>query len=173
MEEQKIEVVKPSFFAIIPANVRYDEKIGSTAKLLFAEITALSNIEGYCWASNNYFASLFKLSITQISRLIRDLENRGFIKSFVDNKNGNQRKIYPQISPDEKMPAIASNSLEEKFDKAIGILPVDLSEERKAFLDYWTAKNDGGKKELWQMQKVFAIKQRWSTWMKNKREWSS
>ncbi len=34
----------------------------------------------------------------------------------------------------------------------------------KAFLLHWTQKNDNGKKELWQMQKVFDVPKRLATW---------
>lgn len=174
MEYLKKENQKPSFWAVLPASVRYNENIGSTAKLLFAEITALSNIEGYCWASNNYFANLYKISITQVSRLIKELEDNGFLKSFVDNKSGNLRKLYPQIINDDiSGPAVnKSKTLSEKFDEQIGVLPIELKDERDAFLDYWTAKNDGGKKEHWQKQTTFALKQRWATWLRNNKKWA-
>lgn len=173
MTNQGEEKIRPNFWAVIPATVRYDRVVGSTAKLLFAEITALSNIEGYCWASNNYFANLFDISITQVSRLIASLEERGFLKSFVDSKAGNQRRLYPQITTEtEILPAEKKvKTLADKFDEQIGDVGTELSEERKSFLDYWTAKNDGGKKEHWQKQTTFAIKQRWATWIKNKRKW--
>ncbi|NCD40577.1 MAG: helix-turn-helix domain-containing protein [Bacteroidia bacterium] len=168
MENEK---ERPSFWAIIPATVRYDDVVGSTAKLLFAEITALSNQEGYCWASNQYFAELFKISITQVSRLIKSLEDRGFLKSEVDRAGGNLRKIYPQIIT-EPVKGSGNKSFKEKFDDLVGSIPADLYEERKAFIDYWTAKNDGGKKEHWQKQKTFAMRQRWSTWLRNNKKWA-
>lgn len=175
MENKNKESQKPNFWAVLPATVRYDEKVGSTAKLLFAEITALSNIEGYCWASNNYFANLFKISITQVSRLIKELEERGFVKTFVDNQSGNLRKIYSQVNIEGVVNNVAEEkkkTFEEKFDEQIGVLPIDLKEERTAFLAYWTAKNEGGKKEHWQKQTTFSIKQRWATWIRNNKKWA-
>lgn len=70
---------KRNYYAIIPANVRYDENVRPNAKLLYGEITALCNERGYCWASNQYFAELYKVSKTSISLWIKDLINGGYI----------------------------------------------------------------------------------------------
>ena len=40
------EEIKPNYFAVIPANVRYDDELTEKAKLLYGEITCLSNKEG-------------------------------------------------------------------------------------------------------------------------------
>lgn len=60
---------QPNYYAIIPANVRY-ANIPDKAKLLYGEITALCNKEGYCWANNTYFANLYQVHKNTISRLI-------------------------------------------------------------------------------------------------------
>ena len=41
-----MEEIKPNYFAVIPANVRYDNELTEKAKLLYGEITCLSNKEG-------------------------------------------------------------------------------------------------------------------------------
>jgi hypothetical protein len=64
---------KPSYYAIIPANVRYAD-IKANAKLLYGEITALSSQKGYCWSSNNYFAELYGVSKNTISLWINQLK---------------------------------------------------------------------------------------------------
>lgn len=71
---------KKSYYAIIPANVRYDKSITPNAKLLYGEITALCNEKGYCWASNNYFAELYGVTPQAISKWINSLSDNGFIK---------------------------------------------------------------------------------------------
>jgi hypothetical protein len=73
-----MENEQPSYYAIIPANVRYAD-IPDKAKLLYGEITALCNKEGYCWANNTYFANLYKVHKNTISRLIGILVKNGFL----------------------------------------------------------------------------------------------
>lgn len=81
-----------SYYAIIPANVRYDNDLNEKAKLLYGEITCLSNKEGYCYASNNYFARLYKCSIRTIQNAISKLQEKGYITVVIENSN--ERKIY-------------------------------------------------------------------------------
>lgn len=93
---------KKSYYAVIPANVRYDESLPPNAKLLYGEITALCNAEGYCWASNKYFAELYEVSPITISRWINILVSRGYITSQIIYKEGTKQidKRYMQICYD-------------------------------------------------------------------------
>src|SRR5699024_4562159 len=79
---------KKSYYAIIPANVRYDESLTPNAKLLYGEITALCNQEGYCWANNAYFSKLYEVKKETISRWISDLVKNGYIKTELIYKEG-------------------------------------------------------------------------------------
>lgn len=82
-----------SYYAIIPANVRYDKDLPSTAKLLYGEITALCNDKGYCWASNNYFATLYSASKKSVSRWVSALEKRGYVTIELMRKEGSKEII--------------------------------------------------------------------------------
>jgi len=86
--------MKPNYYAVIPASVRYST-ITPNAKLLYGEITALTSKEGYCWASNQYFADLYGVNTYTICRWVAELVKEGFITSIVENKN--QRKIHLRV----------------------------------------------------------------------------
>ena len=89
-----MEIIKeqPNYYAIIPANVRYDKKLSQSAKLLYGEITALTNEKGYCWASNKYFSDLYKVTKQSISSWIKQLKDRGYIGVTINYKE-NSREI--------------------------------------------------------------------------------
>lgn len=82
---------RKSYYSITPADVRYCTRIVDGAKLLYGEITALCNERGYCWASNQYFAELYKNQTRTIARWIASLRKEEFI--YIDNAKG-VRKIF-------------------------------------------------------------------------------
>ena len=86
---------KPNYYAIIPADVRYDKELRANEKLLFGEISALTDSKGECYASNNYFANLYEVVPSAISRWIKDLEKKKYIEiEYIrENKEIKQRKI--------------------------------------------------------------------------------
>ena len=90
------EKIYPNYFAIIPADIRYDKNIPYIAKLLYAEITSLSNKNGYCWATNKYFADLYEVSDRTISRNINLLIEHKYIASKIIYKN-NTKEIDKRI----------------------------------------------------------------------------
>lgn len=88
----------PNYYAIIPANIRYDNTLSGNEKLLYGEITALSNKFGYCNASNAYFSELYGKHKDTISDWINKLKKKGYIKTeIIKNNLGrvSERRIYP------------------------------------------------------------------------------
>ena len=81
---------RPNYYAVIPAEVRYDTDLKDKAKLLYGEITALSEKDGYCYANNKYFASLYNVSTTTISLLIKNLIDKGYLESEIIYKEGSK-----------------------------------------------------------------------------------
>lgn len=89
---------KPNYYAIIPAKVRYDKTLKDKAKLLYGEITSLSNLYGYCFSSNKYFADLYGVSTATISSLIKDLVDRGYLKREIIYKEGTKEILYRYLT---------------------------------------------------------------------------
>ncbi|WP_249310244.1 helix-turn-helix domain-containing protein [Bacillus sp. FJAT-49736] len=86
--------MQKNYYAIIPANVRYDKDLTPNSKLLYGEITALCNEKGYCWASNQYFAELYGVSKKSVSTWISDLIEGGYIKSEIQYKEGTKEIFH-------------------------------------------------------------------------------
>lgn len=92
---------KPSYYSIITADVRYDKRLKPNEKLLYSEITALSNKYGYCTATNSYFSKLYRADKSTVSRWVSHLEKCGYVQ-VEQTRNGKrivQRKIYPVATP--------------------------------------------------------------------------
>lgn len=86
-----------NYYTIIPATVRYDTKLKYTEKLLYGEITALANKNGYCFAQNKYFADLYNVTLISVSRWISHLQELGYIETEIirnENKEIISRNIY-------------------------------------------------------------------------------
>ena len=88
-------IINGAYWAVIPADVLHDSQLRASAKLLYAELTTLANSTGYCWATNEYLGSLFSLSAESISRLVSQLEKKGYIRTeIVPAEKGVERRIY-------------------------------------------------------------------------------
>lgn len=94
-------VETPNYYAILPANVRYDKRLKANVKLMYAEVTALSQATGYCFASNNYFAKLYEVNPVSVSRWISQLVKYNYIQRVITYKEGTKEidKRYLSIVP--------------------------------------------------------------------------
>lgn len=97
---------KKSYYAIIPANVRYDKELTPNSKLLYGEITALCNEKGYCWAGNSYFADLYSVSNKSISKWVNQLVSKGYVRAEFKYKDGTKQILHRYLriyTPMEEM----------------------------------------------------------------------
>ena len=96
---------RPNYYSILTADVRYDKRLKKHAdcKVLYSEITALSNKYGYCKANNKYFAELYDRPITRISKWINLLKELGYLKVEMiykeNSKEIQERRLYPISTP--------------------------------------------------------------------------
>ena len=98
---------RPGYYAVIPADVRYDDRIPANAKLLYGEISALTDMNGFCFAGNEYFARLYGLSERTITGLIKALKDNGHI--LVDLRKDDtgkiiSRRIWLRVSATDGQP---------------------------------------------------------------------
>lgn len=94
---------KPNYWGILPAIVRYDQNLTCMQKIMFAEISALQNSKGVCFASNQYFGSLYQVHKNTAGKWINKLEKQGYIKSEIkykpDSKQVDKRLLFVCIDP--------------------------------------------------------------------------
>ena len=96
------EVNRIGYFAVIPATVLFNNSLKPNEKLLYALITALSNKEGYCYASNKYLGEKLGVDPKTITSWLADLRKFNYIMVDLirnENKEIIQRKIYPHDVP--------------------------------------------------------------------------
>ena len=72
------EEIKNNYYAVIPATVRYNKELKPAEKLLYGEVTALANKMGYCYAKNKYFAELYNVTNTTVSKGLSHLNKLGY-----------------------------------------------------------------------------------------------
>ena len=141
------DVEKPSYYAVVPANVRYSS-ISPNAKLLFGELTCLCGSEGFCWASNGYLAKLYDAGERTVSRWLLELEKASFIRIEPAVNQHGQRRIFIA----DALPKVASqkwqakngdhNNTSEENITSKGITPIAPKGAEPvdgAFEDFWKA----------------------------------
>jgi len=178
----------PNYYAIIPANVRY-ANLKPNAKLLYGEITALSNKHGFCFASNKYFADLYKVNKNTISSWISDLKNYGFVTVKIERNIDNQitkrcigilkkmdNPIHEKLKYNNTSINTTSNNIYIKEKFLNDVMLFDYPEEMKLdFINYWTEKSSDrlNAKMRYQKQATFDVKLRLDRWAKNSAKWNT
>lgn len=102
---------KPNYYAIIPAEVRYDNDLRANEKLLYGEITALANKTGACWASNEYFSNLYEVSPRVVATWISHLKEKEYIVIDYEFNEGTKEidKRIIKIGDEQKFTTSCTN----------------------------------------------------------------
>ena len=103
-----------NYYVVIHAQVLHDNRLTPLARLIYGELSALANIQGFAWISNRKMASKYKVSIKTISRNISKLQEFGYIKSEL-------------IYRDEKKEVEQRNIYIEPLDKNVNSIPLEMS----------------------------------------------
>ncbi len=155
-------MTKPNYYAVIPADVRYNKKLSPNSKLLYAEITALCNMNGKCTASTEYFCRLYEVSRVSIQKWLKILENNNYIKRVNIYRQGSKEiltRIITLVNSPKKEKFtdntninITNNNLTDSNRKALFKKPSineirDYCNERgnnieaEAFIDFYESKD--------------------------------
>ena len=178
---------KPNYYAIIPAEVRYSKALTPNAKLLYAEITALCNMNGKCTASTEYFCRVYEVSRASIQNWLSLLDKNGYITRVLIYRQGSKEILSRYIKlvdkPSLKMCIdntninITNNNLTDSNKKALFKKPT-LDEvknycilrknniEAEAFIDFYESKGWQIGKEI--MKSWKACVRTWESREKNK-----
>tara|TARA_R110002110_G_scaffold134699_1_gene318193 strand:+ start:988 stop:1611 length:624 start_codon:yes stop_codon:yes gene_type:complete len=183
---------KPNYYAILSAEVRYDNRLRPNVKLLYAEITALCDMNNQCFASNRYFSELYGKSKGSISGWINELVKYGYISTEYTYKNGTKEIEYRYIKilkggvTENKSPLLKKtlknnnisinntsiNISNRKKDFILNVMSFDYDKNiLNSFVDYWTEPNKSNKKMKYELQQTWNTNLRLKTWIKNQKKW--
>src|SRR5699024_1650407 len=117
----KNDLTQGGNYAILPAVIRYDNNLTDSEKLLFCELTALSNKKGYCYASNKYLSGIFNVTVDTVSRRINRLKNKGYlhVEMIRDGKEIKERHIYPLMDVSRGIDANVKRDIDADVDRRI------------------------------------------------------
>ena len=185
---------KPNYYAILSAEVRYDNRLRPNVKLLYAEITALCNMNMECFASNRYFSELYGKSKGSISGWISELVKYGYISAEYTYKAGTKEIEYRYIKILKGGITEKENTLLKKTVKSNTTsinntsININISNRRKdfvlnvmsfdydknilnSFVDYWTEPNKSKTKMKFELQQTWSTNLRLKNWAKNQKKW--
>ena len=153
---------KPNYYAILTAEVRYSKALTPNAKLLYAELTALCNMNGKCTASTEYFCRLYEVSRVSIQKWLKNLEDNNHIRRVNIYKQGSKEILTRVITlvntpskeklTDNTNINITNTNLTDSNKKALFKKPtlVEVKNycilrknniEAEAFIDFYESKN--------------------------------
>lgn len=155
---------KPNYWAMIPASVRYDTELPPMARLLYAEISSLTDLRGFCFASNAYFMRLFGFSERTLQRHLRALEKNGCIRVEDGDGGSGRRKIFAGINPlsgnPDKNDGVTPTKMSPNPDKNVAHIRKEIKKANR------TPKSpQGGGSEIWDPE---AFERFWKLYPKKK-----
>jgi len=140
----------------IPRELWLYKDLKPTLKILLKEIDSLDNSEKGCTARNEYFADFLQVSKPRISQMIKELENKGFIKSrikyFKDShqvqarflkvikmpgldRNLPKKEWIPERKTDSEIPPINKlNTPLENLDTLVSLLNHPIKKTKSPYL---------------------------------------
>ena len=96
----------------IPIEVMMDKSLSDKEKIIYSLIIFLSQDNGCCYCANKTISELLDISITQVSKLINSLKEKGYINTEITYKeNSKQVESRKLIPVEEKFNILFNKSL--------------------------------------------------------------
>ena len=181
--------MKPNYYAVLISEVRYNENLTPNAKLLYAEISALINMNGVCFASNGYFAKIYGKSKTTVSKWVSELVKEGFVEVKLTYKEGSKEidNRYITITKGASLDKGVSPIIKNLKDNTMIINTNTTYSNKKTFFmdevfnydypkemlqdffDYWTEPTKKGILR-YELQKTWCTNRRLKSWAKRSKQ---
>lgn len=110
---------KTNYSIIIPPKIKKDNRLKPNAKLIYGDILFLSIETGFCWASNNYFATQYELTERNVSMLINELKNYDYIDIKIVKDEETKKVLRREIKPLELVEIKQDFKLSEDDEKIL------------------------------------------------------
>ena len=96
----------------IPIEVLTDKNLSDKEKVIFSLIVFLSQEKQYCFCINKTISELLNISVTQVSKLVNSLKDKGYIKiEIVYKENSKEVDVRKLIPIEEKLNTLFNKSL--------------------------------------------------------------
>ncbi len=83
----------------IPAEILLNEELSDKEKIILSMILYLSEEKGSCFASNKYIANIVDVTPERVSKIIRSLKDKGYVKVKLKYKTDSKEIEERQITP--------------------------------------------------------------------------
>ena len=96
----------------IPIEILTDNKLSDKEKIIYTIIIYLSKENKYCYLTNKSISELLNISITQVSKLVNSLKDKGYINiEMVYKENSKEVEMRKIIPIEEKLNTLFNKSL--------------------------------------------------------------
>ena len=96
----------------IPIEILTDKNLSDKEKHIYSLVIFLSQEKQYCFCTNKTISELLNISVTQVSKLVNSLKDKGYINiEMVYKENSKEIDIRKLIPIEEKLNTLFNKSL--------------------------------------------------------------
>ena len=96
----------------IPIEILTDKNLSDKEKYIYSLVIFLSQEKKYCFCTNKTITELLNISVTQVSKLVNSLKDKGYINiEMIYKKNSKEVEMRKLIPIEEKLNTLLNKSL--------------------------------------------------------------